>query len=84
MAEISMVKRIQEQVRRAVREGTDLEKIVAGEWLDLWKRPQVLKETESSRFKELTFLWEKQCLNCWPEKGSQYDKNRCAATGCPV
>ena len=52
MAEISMAKRIQERVRRAVREGTDLEKTVAGEWLNLWKRRQVLKETESSRFKE--------------------------------
>jgi hypothetical protein len=63
MAEISMAKRIQERVRRAVREGTDLEKTVAGEWLDLWKRRQVLKETESSRFKELMFLWGKWCLN---------------------
>jgi hypothetical protein len=50
-------------VRRAVCEGTDLEKTVAREWLDLWKCRQILKETESSRFKELTFLWEKRCLN---------------------
>jgi regulator of nonsense transcripts 1 len=65
MAEISMARRIQERVKQAVREGTDWEKAVAGEWLDLWKRRRVrvLKETEMSRFKELTFLWEKRCLN---------------------
>jgi hypothetical protein len=62
MVEISMARRMQERIRWAVREGTDWEKTVAGEWLGLWKCHQVLKEGESSRFRELTFLWEKRCL----------------------
>lgn len=63
MAEMSMARRIQERVRSAIREGTDWEKPIAEEWLDLWKRRRVLKETESRRFKDLTFAWEKRCLN---------------------
>lgn len=62
MVEISMARTIQERALWAVRHGTELEKTVGGEWLDLWKRRIVLKEAESSRFRELTFLWEKRCL----------------------
>jgi hypothetical protein len=62
MAKISMARKMQDRIRQIISKGEEWEKTVAIEWLDLWRHRKVLKETQLSRFKELTYLWEKRCL----------------------
>jgi superfamily I DNA and/or RNA helicase len=62
IAQMSMARRIQIRVSQIINKGKEWEKREASEWLDLWRHRRVLNQSQSSRFKELMFLWEKRCL----------------------
>jgi hypothetical protein len=64
IVQMSMARRMQVRVRQIINKGEEWEKRAAQEWLDLWRRCRVLNKSQLDRYKELTYLWEKQCLGC--------------------